>query len=182
MSLLIEASLCLLVLLTRCRFDGIDRRTTYRFCFYRSGRILSVSGNGWNCATRHHKIYSHSFASQFKYFLLAFRIRSSHSTKLEQPHQLQWIKIDLSIFCLKQNEEYNFSELLPSAYSLDILESIKGQILFPNVNSILTIKEITSNYINWKGYHPWIITNRDWLLFSWQFLLLSCSNSSCCVG
>lgn len=112
--------------------------------------------------------------SVFKYFLLAFRIRSSHSTKPEQPHQLRWIKIDLSIFCLKQNEEYNFSELLPSAYSLDILEPIKGQILLPNANSILTIMELISNYINWKGDQPWIVRNSDWLHFSWRFLLLSC--------
>lgn len=100
-----------------------------------------------------YKIYLLSSASQ--YSAISFWLSGSDhqiTVNLNSLINCKEKKIDFSCSCLNQKEQRNFSELLPSAYSLDIFESIKGQIFLPNANS--NIKELISDYINWKGYQP----------------------------
>lgn len=87
------ASCSQLTLLTGCRFDGTDLRTMCRFCFCRSGHILSIDF----IIERDRTVVQDTIIftcilpfSNIQLFISAFRVRSWTSCKSKQSYQIQW--------------------------------------------------------------------------------------------
>lgn len=181
---LVWASHCQLTLLTGRRFEGIDQRTTCRFCFCRSDHILSTGCNGWNCAARQHKIYLHSSASQNS--TISFWLSGSSHQKavnLNSFINCSGKKIDFSSFCLNHRKQHNFSDLPPSAYSLDILESMKEQVLLPNANSNIDHKRTNLQLEKFKRISTLNCCKQWFSSFDLAgFVAIVSSNSSYSVG